>query len=127
MMMSESDQRDSWHRNRGVDERKEGTGLKDRIVNLILENFQSAFNKRFNQSFIDDIKSHPSSLLWRYFLLDFAICNFLVAPSVIAFWRGTWDYSIVYLENIEYLKVGSMNYLYWLWRRLRDPSESGLS
>ena len=31
--------------------------------------------------------------------LDFFVCNFVIAPAVISFWRGVWDYSLIYLEE----------------------------
>ena len=80
-----------------------------KVVRLLLEHFQATFNKRFGQGLIDDVQRQPASLLWRYFWVDFKVCNFVIAPAVIAFWRGTWDYSLVYMEHVEYLKVGELN------------------
>ena len=93
--------------NKGPQEERKSPGVKRTVVKLILENFQSAFNKKISQSFVDNIQLQPSSLLWRYFLLDYIICNFFIAPAVIAFWRGTWDYSLVWIKGIEYFNVSS--------------------
>ena len=92
---------------KGPQEERKSPGVKRTVVKLILENFQSAFNKKISQSFVDNIQLQPSSLLWRYFLLDYIICNFFIAPAVIAFWRGTWDYSLVWIKGIEYFNVSS--------------------
>lgn len=36
------------------------------------------------------------------FCLDFLACQAFFGPILIAFWRGTWDYSLLYLdENFE--------------------------
>ena len=88
----------------GLNENEQG--LKSKVVRLVLEHFQATFNKRFGQGFIDKVQWRPAHLLWRYFWLDFLICNFAVAPAVIAFWRGSWDFSLIYMQEIEYLKVG---------------------
>ena len=77
-----------------------------KVVTLILDNFQSVFNTRIPLSLRQEIiYKRPWRFLFRYFLADFFISSFIIAPAVIAFWRGTWDYSLIYLEE-RLLDVG---------------------
>ena len=48
---------------------------------------------------IDKIR-HNSVSLWTRYCLDFIISHFIIAPAVIAFWRGTWDHSTIYWKTV---------------------------
>ena len=39
------------------------------------------------------------STLLSLYTLDFFLCHILIGPSVVAFWRGTWDYSNIWLDR----------------------------
>ena len=66
-------------------------------LNTLLSNFQSNFGKL--SDLCTDKLRHKSSSLWKRYCLDFLISHFIIAPAVIAFWRGTWDYSWIYLDE----------------------------
>ena len=64
---------------------------------ILLDNFQLNFGQ-LSDSCLHKLKHHKEEL-WSRYCFDFLICNFVVAPSVISFWRGTWDHSLIYLEQ----------------------------
>ena len=66
-------------------------------LNTLLNNFQNNFGQLSDLS-IDKLR-HNSVSLWTRYCMDFLFCHFLVGPAVIAFWRGTWDYSWIYLDE----------------------------
>ena len=66
------------------------------IAQLIFDNYDYAFNVRLSEDTKRIVRSNLSSFLGRY-ILDFFICNFVIAPAVVSFWRGVWDYSLIYL------------------------------
>ncbi len=66
-------------------------------LQLVIDNFQNNFGpltelckeKLFNRR----------QEFWTRYVLDLLICNFVVAPCLISFWRGTWDHSLIYLDE----------------------------
>ena len=68
------------------------------MVELIFDNYNCAFNVCLSEDTKRIVRSNLSSFFGRY-ILDFFICNFVIAPAVISFWRGVWDYSLIYLEQ----------------------------
>ena len=66
-------------------------------LNTLLNNFQLNFGSLSDLS-INKIR-HNSVSLWRKYCFDWIFCHFIIAPAVIAFWRGTWDYSVIYLDQ----------------------------
>ena len=67
-------------------------------LNTLLNNFQHNFGP-LSDLCIDKIR-HNSVSLWTRYCLDFIISHFIIAPAVIAFWRGTWDHSTIYWETV---------------------------
>ena len=68
-------------------------------MNLMLDNFDNTFNAELSEK----TKTHVQSNYWTLFAhyaIDFFICNFVIAFAVVSFWRGVWDYSLIYLENL---------------------------
>lgn len=45
------------------------------------------------------LSERKPKLAWHYFL-DVLICHVVYGPAVIAYWRGTWDYALIYLAQI---------------------------
>ena len=87
---------------------------KDYKLNLLLENFQLNFGP-LSDLCIDKVKNNESEL-WKRYIFDLFISTFVIAPSVIAFWRGTWDYAIEYWnwnfivrENLTKFNISSSN------------------
>ena len=78
-------------------------------LNTLLSNFQSNFGKL--SDLCTDKLRHRSSSLWKRYCLDFLISHFLIAPAVIAFWRGTWDYSWIYLDERLFEDVKIHNHI----------------
>ena len=78
---------------------------RGKVLSLILEHFQSSYGLHLGHSVESNIKAQPNELLWRYFVLDFLINNFMIAPLVVAAWRGSWGGIKALLANVEYLKV----------------------
>ena len=78
---------------------------RGKVLSLILEHFQSSYGLHLGHSVVSNIKAQPNELLWRYFVLDFLINNFMIAPLVVAAWRGSWGGIKALLANVEYLKV----------------------
>ena len=67
-------------------------------LNTLLNNFQHNFGP-LSDLCIDKLR-HNSVSLWTRYCLDFIISHFIIAPAVIAFWRGTWDHSTNYWEKV---------------------------
>ena len=67
-------------------------------LNTLLNNFQHNFGP-LSDLCIDKIR-HSSVSLWTRYCLDFIISHFIIAPAVIAFWRGTWDHSTIYWKTV---------------------------
>ena len=67
-------------------------------LNTLLNNFQHNFGP-LSDLCIDKIR-HNSVSLWTRYCLDFIISHFIIAPAVIAFWRGTWDHSTIYWDKV---------------------------
>ena len=67
------------------------------LLELLLDNFQLNFGQ-LSESAKGRLKSYQGQLWFRY-ILDFFISSFIIAPCVISFWRGVWDYSLIYLER----------------------------
>jgi hypothetical protein len=66
-------------------------------LTLVLDNFQANFGEL---SDLCKAKIRQNSRgFWRRYVVDFLLCNFLIAPFVISFWRGTWDHSLIYLDE----------------------------
>ena len=78
---------------------------RGKVLSLILKHFQSLFGLDLGQSVESNITAQPNELLWRYFVLDFLINNFIIAPLVVATWRGSWGGIKALLAHVEYLKV----------------------
>ena len=77
----------------------ETKSIPERVVDLLLAHFNITFNTELS----DKTKSHVKSNYWTLFahyVIDFFICNFVIAFAVVSFWRGVWDYSLIYLENL---------------------------
>ena len=70
----------------------------EKIIDLILTNFDYAFNIKLSEKTKSFIQSNYHSFLAHY-LIDFLICNFVIAPAIISVWRGVWDHSLIYLDN----------------------------
>ena len=77
-------------------------------LNTLLNNFQHNFGP-LSDLCIDKLR-HNSASLWTRYCLDFIISHFIIAPAVIAFWRGTWDHSTNYWEKV----FGDVSLLYTL-------------
>ena len=46
----------------------------------------------------EKILTKPTAFLWKHFF-DFWASFFIITPCIISFWRGTWDYAVIYLEK----------------------------
>ncbi len=44
------------------------------------------------------------ALTWRL-IADFILCHVFFGPFVIAYWRGVWDYSLMYSDKIFGVKL----------------------
>lgn len=66
-------------------------------LELLLDNFQLNFGQ-LSESAKTRLKTHQTQIWFRY-ILDFFISSFIIAPCVISFWRGVWDYSLIYLHE----------------------------
>ena len=73
--------------------------MKSLVTNLdlILENYQLNFGK-LSDLCIDKVRKNSDDF-WKRYIVDFFICNFIISPCLISFWRGTWDFSIVYMDH----------------------------
>ena len=82
-----------------VEERKKQNNMKSLVTNLdlILENYQLNFGK-LSDLCIDKVRKNSDDF-WKRYIVDFFICNFIISPCLISFWRGTWDFSIVYMDH----------------------------
>ena len=81
---------------------------------LATNNTSHTDNKSLTQLFVQDFqlqhgkgeKAPPKNLetkkhlLFSLFSLDWLLCHLVIGPSVVACWRGVWDYSHVWLEEI---------------------------
>ena len=85
----------SWRR---IKEKKQNN-MKNLVTNmdLILENYQLNFGK-LSDLCIDKVRKNSDDF-WKRYIVDFFICNFIISPCLISFWRGTWDYSIIYMDH----------------------------
>ncbi|CAB4059640.1 unnamed protein product [Lepeophtheirus salmonis] len=58
------------------------------------------------ESFTNGVKSNKSlpywSIFWRYFIADFLFSYLIVTTAVVGVWRGTWDYSTYYLDQLAF-------------------------
>ena len=52
----------------------------------LLANFQLNFGS-LSELCVDKLK-HQSASLWKRYILDFFICHLIIAPTLVAFWRG---------------------------------------
>ena len=86
----------SWRRK---SRREKKNNMKSLVTNLdlILENYQLNFGK-LSDLCIDKVRKN-SDAFWKRYIVDFFICNFIISPCLISFWRGTWDFSIVYMDH----------------------------
>ena len=75
----------------------------DTWTDFFLDEFEILSGIEINPKCRRDLTDKKKSLIWR-FCLDFFICQFLLGPSVILFWRGVWDYAYYEVEY-GYLKV----------------------
>ena len=78
---------------------------KQRVVSTLLKHFQKAFGLSLSSDLIESINAQPGVLLWRYFVLDFLISNLVIAPLVVAVWRGSWGGTLALFDSVEYLRV----------------------
>ena len=80
------------------EQKSKNVNRSENILDLVFDNFNDSFNIKLSESCKDTIKSNSCAFFARY-VLDFFVCNFVIAPAVISFWRGVWDYSLIYLEE----------------------------
>ena len=66
-------------------------------LQTLLDNFQLNFGP-MSDACVEKLKK-KSNALWTRYILDFFIGHFIIAPAMISFWRGTWDYSLIYLDE----------------------------
>ena len=66
-------------------------------LELLLDNFQLNFGQ-LSESAKTRLITHQTQI-WLRYILDFFISSFIIAPCVISFWRGVWDYSLIYLHE----------------------------
>ena len=76
-----------------------------RVVSILLEHFQKAFGLSLSSDLVESINAQPGALFWRYFVLDFLISNLVIAPLVVAVWRGSWGGTLALFDSVEYLRV----------------------
>ena len=71
--------------------------MMEQLLDLLLDNFQLNFGQ-LSDAAKQRLKTNASQLWFRY-ICDFFISSFIIAPCVISFWRGVWDYSAIYLQE----------------------------
>ena len=69
-----------------------------------LDDFQLQYNVGLTLESERSLLGSPWSLAWRL-IADFILCHAFFGPFLIAYWRGTWDYAIVYSEDIFGVKL----------------------
>ena len=70
-----------------------------RLIDFILSHFNYTFNAQLSDKTKQRVKTNYQ-YFFAYYAIDFFICNFIIAPAVISVWRGVWDYSLIYLEDL---------------------------
>ena len=68
-----------------------------KFLNTLLNNFQLNFG-RLSDECKDKLKQNSASL-WTRYCFDFLFCQLIVTVAVTAYWRGTWAYSLIYLDK----------------------------
>ena len=71
----------------------------ERLVNVLLTHFYYTFDIELSENNRKLVVSRYWTLLGHY-AADFFICNFIISLAVVSFWRGVWDYSIVYFDAL---------------------------
>ena len=73
--------------------------FSQKLVNVLLTHFNYTFDIELSDNNRKLVLSKYWTLLGHY-AADFFICNFVISLAVVSFWRGVWDYSIVYFEAL---------------------------
>ena len=72
-------------------------------TDLFLDDFCIHSGISINSKCRKYLMDHGKGIFWRY-LFDFFACHFIFGPSTLLFWRGTWDYAWVFVQE-GYMKV----------------------
>ena len=81
-------------------EPSETENIPHQILDLIFDSFKHGFDVDLSEKSKSFVKSNYGAFFTHY-VLDFFVCNFVIAPAIISVWRGVWDYSLIWLEGTE--------------------------
>ena len=71
-----------------------------RLINVLLTHIHYTFDIELSEKNKELVLSKYWTLIGHY-IVDFFICNFIISLAVVSFWRGVWDYSIVYFKALS--------------------------
>ena len=77
--------------------RESESQLSTKCVKCILDSFELNYGV-LSSDCKDEILQKPGSFLLRHFF-DFLTSFLIITPCIISFWRGTWDYALIYLDK----------------------------
>ena len=70
-----------------------------RLIHVLLTHIHYTFDIELSEKNKELVLSKYWTLIGHY-IVDFFICNFIISLAVVSFWRGVWDYSIVYFKAL---------------------------
>ena len=73
--------------------------FSQKLVNVLLTHFNYTFDIELSDKTKNLILSNCSTFI-KHYIADFFICTFIISLAVVSFWRGVWDHSIVYFEEL---------------------------
>ena len=71
--------------------------LSTKCVKCILDSFEMNYGA-LSSDCKEEILEKPGSFLLKH-LFDFLTSFLIITPCIISFWRGTWDYAVIYLDK----------------------------
>jgi hypothetical protein len=80
-----------------ADESDGSNKLSSKCVKCILDSFELNYGV-LSSDCKDEILQKPGSFLLKHFF-DFLTSFLIITPCIISFWRGTWDYAVIYLDK----------------------------
>jgi hypothetical protein len=78
-------------------DKSEKKSLSYKCSKCVLDSFELNYGP-LTEDCKDEILKKPTSFMWKHFF-DFWASFLLITPCIISFWRGTWDYAVIYLEK----------------------------